>query len=57
MQGYPTKRHRMPKETIDAIAEIVDKGGAAEIKIERDSYVVVELSRKVRNKARKADEE
>lgn len=57
MQGYPTKRHRMPKETIDAITDIIEHGGAAEVKIERDNYVVVELSRKVRSKARKADEE
>lgn len=40
----------LPPETVDAIVNIIEHGSAAEVKRERDTLVVVELSRKVRNK-------
>ena len=40
----------LPPETVDAILRIIDGGMAAEVKRERDTLVVVEISRKVRNK-------
>ena len=40
----------LPPETVDAILRIVESGAAAEVKRERDTLVVVEITRKVRNK-------
>lgn len=40
----------LPQETVDAILRIVENGCAAEVKRERDTIVVVEITRKVRNK-------
>ena len=40
----------LPSETVDAILHIIEQGGAAEVKRERDTLVVVELTRKVRRK-------
>ena len=41
----------LPPETVETVAKIVEGGGVAEVKRERDNIVVVEINRRVRNKA------